>query len=71
MVCAVSGRRGKKKVRVYKLRLPDVSGKRWCLVEASGIKDELEMAEAGDRFEIEVADMTQEEIDALPEFEGW
>ena len=60
-----------KKVTVYKLRIPDVGGKRWCLVDLDQIRDEVEMGEVGDRFEIEVTEMTQKEIDMLPEFEGW
>lgn len=62
-----------KTVRVYKLKFPDVGGGKWMVFEPGqrGLNEELEGGEVGDKFEIEISEMTKEALDALPEFEGW
>jgi len=63
------------KLRCYRLRIPDAGGDTWCLIGPDGvgpiIQDELEQMEVGDLLTLEPIEMTQKEIDALPEFGGW
>jgi hypothetical protein len=61
-------------MRIYKLRIPEAGGNKWCAFSANardGLMAEIELLEIGDHLEIEACEMTQEEVDALPEFEGW
>jgi hypothetical protein len=60
-----------KKVKVYKLRFEGSGG---CLIDRSMtalVETELDAAEVGDKYTIEVAEMTEGEIEALPEFDGF
>jgi hypothetical protein len=61
------------KVKCVKVRRPDSHGNMWCICQMKGyaIADEFDGAEVGERIELEYCEMTQEELDALPEFEGW
>ncbi len=64
----------KQKVRCVKISRPETSGSLWALrqLNATGIlQDEFDGAEVGERIEVEYCELTQEEFDALPEFEGW
>lgn len=61
------------RVLVYKLSLPDFAGAKWCLIEPTeaNLASEMEGLSPGERLVITCAEMTQAEIDELPEFEGW
>ena len=61
------------KVPCAKIRRPDSHGNIWCLVQLKGfnLRDEFDGAEIGERLEIEYCELTQQELDDLPEFEGW
>ncbi len=37
----------------------------------SGIRNEIELSEVGDKYCIEVMEMNKQEFEKLPEFEGW
>lgn len=59
------------RVRVYKVHRPEY-GNRWISESWDAIRDgEFADAEDGDKITIEVGTMTRDEIDNLPEFEGW
>lgn len=59
------------KVRVYRVHRAEFS-RYWVTPDWDAIQDaEFDGSEDGDRITIELASMTQAEIDALPEFEGW
>ena len=36
-----------------------------------GLLEELKSSEAGDWYKVEIAEMTKEEFEKLPEFNGW
>jgi len=61
------------KERVYKLSLPAVGGNKYVLIDIGNgpLADELATGEVGDIFRIEITEMTGDEIEALPEFDGW
>ena len=56
----------------YKVTRPAL-GKQWCIYrDPQTLADaELTDSEVGDVLHIEVAEMTEAELNALPEFEGW
>ena len=59
-------------MRVYKVFRPDEGGKHWVTRDFQTIADsEFDGAEVGDRVVIELGEMSEAEIAALPEFEGW
>ena len=60
-------------MKVYKLFLPDFAGKQHVIYTKLDelVQGDLEPSEVGDVIRIEVAEMTQEQIDSLPEFDGW
>lgn len=60
------------KVRVFKVMRPDY-GKKWCVFRdwASVADAEFDGAEIGDQIIVELAEMTQHELENLPDFEGW
>jgi hypothetical protein len=57
-------------MRVYKLTH---SGMARCVncTDLDVITGELDTANIGDKIGIEIAEMSQDEFDKLPEFEGW
>jgi len=60
------------KIRCVKIRRPDSHGQMWCCVRLEhSLADEFDGAEPGERIEVEYCELTQEEFDALPEFNGW
>ena len=63
------------KLRVYRVTRPDEFGENspWCVYrDWDTVRDaELDCADPGDKITIEIAEMTKEELDALPEFQGW
>ena len=62
------------KIRVYKVTRPDEGfGGNWCVYrDWDSVRDaEFDCADPGDKITIELAEMTKEELDGLPEFEGW
>ena len=59
-------------MRVYKIRPIDEPP--WLILPSNardGVMAELESANVGDTFEVAIDEMSQEEIDNLPEFDGW
>lgn len=61
-----------RKVPCVKVTRPDI-GDMWCLYRLAQFSaaDELDGAEIGEKVVMELCEMTDEEINALPEFEGW
>jgi len=59
-------------MRVFRVSHPNM-GKAWCAFRTPDeVADgELNDAEPGDKIHIEVVEMSREELEALPEFEGW
>jgi len=59
-------------MKVAKAEMPD-SGECLILPLDSGdvLMEEIKNAEVGDRFTITLVEMSQEELDVLPEFDGW
>jgi hypothetical protein len=60
-------------MRVFKVRRPDYGGGKWCVYRdvATMIDGEFDGAEVGDVIHVELGEMTEAEMDNLPEFEGW
>ena len=63
-------------MKVYKLRRLPIKdyGSRWCIFtdnSLDGITSELENSEIGDKYQVELIDMDKQEVDNLPEFDGW
>ncbi len=62
------------KIRVFRLRM---EGQRVCIplqdweVVIDDIQAFVEQADLGDELHIDVAEVTQAELDAMPEFEGF
>ena len=56
-------------MRVYKITRPDIPGQFCVFQNWDTIKDEL--CETGDFIVITLLDMSSEDYDKLPEFEGW
>jgi hypothetical protein len=65
-----SGIDDKKKV-YYKLSRPDLYGDYCVFPNFDSIYFELDNAEVGEKFEIEIVEMTEQEFEDLGEFEGW
>ena len=59
-------------MKVAKVEMPD-SGACLILPLDSGdvLMEEMKNAEVGDIFTITMVEMSQEELDKLPEFDGW
>ncbi len=62
-----------KKIGCVKVTRPDSHAGLWCLSKLAGfdLAAEFDGCEVGETITIEYVLMTQDEIDALPEFEGW
>lgn len=61
-------------IKCVKIRRPETHGpKMWAAMPLTAFSalDEFDGAETGDRVELELCEMAQEELDALPEFDGW
>ena len=60
-------------MRAFKVFRPDFFGNRFCVYrDAATIADaEINESEVGDLIRIEVIEMAEAELDALPEFDGW
>lgn len=43
----------------------------WNTDDTTWLKHELEEAKPGEVYTVEIVEMTQEEHDVLPEFDGW
>jgi len=59
------------KVRVFKVTRPDTNQ---CCIYRDGatlIDGEFDGAEIGDTITIELLEMTEDDLEKLPEFEGW
>lgn len=56
-------------MRVYKLTHSGMAGCVYC-TDLDVITGELDTADIGDKIGIEIAEMSQDEFDKLPEFEG-
>jgi hypothetical protein len=59
----------KNKEPYYKVR--PFGGSCWCVMTFAEMTEELKTAETGDVWEIEKVSMTDEQLNALPEFQGW
>ena len=55
----------------YKLSLVDLIGDYCVYPDFDSIYFEIDAAEVGTKFEIEIVEMTEEEFEDLGEFEGW
>lgn len=62
-------------MKVAKLtREPEIHGDadiNYSMDAIDGIVDEVRMSDIGDKLFIELVEMSQEEFDELPEFDGW
>lgn len=59
------------KVTAFKVNRPDY-GNKWCIFRAWGdVESEFDGADYGDSITVTMIQMTQDELDNLPEFEGW
>lgn len=59
-------------MKVFKYKPVDTASS--CTIsenELDALTDELKLANIGEKFEVEVAEMSQDDFDKLPEFEGW
>ncbi len=59
-------------IPIVKIRRPEI-GNDWCVMRLKGFsaEDEFDGAEIGEIITLEYGEMTQEDLDALPEFTGW
>jgi hypothetical protein len=59
------------KMNVYKVTRPD-SGTQFCVYRKwSDVESEFDGADWGDTIHVELMSMTEKELEALPDFEGW
>jgi hypothetical protein len=60
------------KVKCFKVMRPDC-GNKWCVYRTGQGVDDAEFtdSEVGDKIIIEVIEMTESELETLPEFQGW
>jgi len=59
------------KKRFFKVTRPDMGGS-WISRDWDTIKDgEFDGMEVGDKIQIEVVEMTESQLEALPKFDGW
>lgn len=60
-------------IKCVKVTRPDSHAGLWCLSTLKGfsLEDEFDGTDVGETITIEYCELTQEEIDALPEFPGW
>lgn len=68
---AVSGKSLARGKTVYCRIRPDGNAMPWCTVPSNCVPDYLNESEPGQKWEIEVLDITDEQFKQLPEFEGW
>ncbi len=69
-----SGKAVEKKIPCVKVARPESHGpKLWCAypLAAFSASDEFDGAEDGESITLTYCEMTQEALDALPEFDGW
>ena len=62
------------KIPYVKVTRPDSHGEKygcWCALSGFSAADEFDGAEIGERITLELCELTQAEIDAMPEFNGW
>jgi hypothetical protein len=59
-------------MRVFKVKRPDY-GNKWCIYRdwATVLDGEFDGAEVGNVVHVEMAEMSEAELEQLPEFEGW
>ena len=61
-----------KKVKMFKVTRADYPGKSCTYDDFATVQDaEFDGAEIGDKITIELIEMTEDQRDNLPEFEGW
>lgn len=62
-----------KKVRMFKVTRPSLGTGQWCVFgDLASVQDaEFDGAEIGDKIVVQPIEMTEDERDNLPEFEGW
>jgi hypothetical protein len=60
------------KVRVFKVYREGEGGKCWIARNLAEVEDaEFDGSDIGDRIIIELGQMTEHEIEKLPDFDGW
>jgi hypothetical protein len=58
-------------LRVFEVRRPDC-GNMFCIYRKwQEVEAEFDGAEPGETINVRLKNMTKEELDALPDFEGW
>jgi hypothetical protein len=61
-----------RKIRVFKVTRPDYPGNSCTYRDAAtAIDGEFDGAEPGDTIHITLMEMSEDELERLPEFEGW
>jgi hypothetical protein len=59
------------KVTVWRVNRPDY-GAKFCIFRSWGdVESEFDGADFGDEITVTMMQMTQDELEELPEFEGW
>lgn len=61
-------------IQCVKLSRPDSHGNKWVIYElkqCGAVAEEFDGADPGEMVQLELCEMTREEIDALPDFAGW
>jgi hypothetical protein len=59
-------------MNVFVVTRPDLFGKQFCVYRTwDAVESEFDGAELGDTIHVTLKHMTQEELEALPDFEGW
>jgi len=63
----------KKMIRCLKVTRPEC-GRQWCVYRMDRpmeLLSEFDGADIGETITVELCEMTEQELDDLPEFEGW
>ncbi len=62
-----------RKIPCVKVTRPETHAGLWCVYRLASFSaaDEFDGAEVGEMITMELCEMTQAELDALPEFTGW
>lgn len=65
--------RDRSKIPCIEVKRPDTHGNQWCISRLRGfsVEDEFDGAEDGESIVMTLKLMTEAELDALPDFQGW
>lgn len=59
-------------MKAYRITRPDLGDTRSCVYrDWATVEAEFDGAEVGDKITVELVEMTKEQLDNLPDFEGW